>query len=115
MKLILGLLVLMISSSSFAVVWTYQVNSANKKGPVRVLETGRVRFDAGFTNCEVTPITVSNNTEYRTLSCAVGASVVSTGGLCTQKGAKFASVQYAILNITGAKELSNVVVACRFE
>lgn len=115
MKTLFGLLLLGMMSPSFAVVWTYQVNTGSKKGAVRLLDSKRNRFDAAGTNCEVTPVTVSNNTEFRTLSCGVGASIVSTGGLCTQKGAKVASVQYAILNITGHKELLNVVVACRFE
>lgn len=114
MKVLLALLMTFAASQAFAVNWSYQVNVNGKAGSVKKIDGGKTTFDAGPYYCEVTPVKVNNNTEYRTLTCSVGAGTVSTGGLCTQKGSKFASVQYAILNLNGPKTLVNVVVSCQF-
>lgn len=116
MKLILFFFFLtLLSTTSHAVIWSYQVNTNSTRGPVQTVDSSRVRFEASGYTCEVTPVVVKDKTEYRSLSCGVGTSVVSTGGLCTQKGSKVISVQYAILNISAPKELVNVVVSCRFD
>jgi hypothetical protein len=111
--LVLGLLFLM--SPALAVTWSYQVNINSKAGAVKNIDATKSTFEAGPYYCEVTPVVVQNNTEFRTLVCSVGTGTVSTGGLCTKKGSKVASVQYAILNITGPKNLVNVVVSCKFD
>lgn len=114
MKLLLTLLLALTTSGAFAVSWSYQVNVNGKAGASKAIDGGKATFDAGPYYCEVTPVKVNNNTEYRTLTCSVGSGTVSTGGLCTQKGSKFASVQYAILNLNGPKTLVNVVLSCQF-
>lgn len=115
MKSFLALVLLLAALPSFAVTWTYQVNVNNAPGTAKTIDASKATFDAGPYYCEVTPVTVNNNTEFRTLVCSVGSGTVSTGGLCTRKGQKVASVQYAILNINGPKTLVNVVVACKFD
>ena len=115
MKMILALTFFQVFTSAHAVSWTYQVSMNNEKGAVTRMEKGPTSFKAGPHKCEVSATDVKNNTEYRSLSCGVDTVAVSTGGLCTQKGAKFSSVQYAILNFTGVKNLVNVVVACKFD
>lgn len=115
MKFILGILFAFSMNSAFAVNWSYQVNINNKPGSFKKLDNGKTSFDAGPFYCEVTPVIVNNKTEYRSLTCAIGSGSVSTGALCTQKASKFASVQYAILNLNGPKNLVNVVVACKFD
>lgn len=114
MKLLLAFFMTMAVSQAFAVSWSYQVNVNGKPAATKDMDAGKVTFDAGPYYCEVTPIKENNLTEYRTLTCSVGSGTVSTGGLCTQKASKFASVQYAILNLNGPKTLVNVVVACKF-
>lgn len=115
MKSLLALVLLLVALPSFAVSWTYQVNVNGAPGSVKSIDSSKNSFEAGPYYCEVTPVTVNNNTEFRTLVCSVGSGTVSTGGLCTRKGQKVASVQYAILNINGPKTLVNVVVSCKFE
>ena len=115
MKFLFTFLIFALTSPAFAVIWTYQVNINSNPGPVRALDSTRSTFEAGNHFCEVTPVTVNNQTEFRTLTCAMGAGTVSTGGLCTRKGAKTASVQYAILNLNDPKNVVSVVVACKFE
>lgn len=115
MKSIFALAFLLLSLPTFAVSWTYQVNINNTPGTVKSIDSGKSSFDAGPYYCEVTPVTVNNNTEFRSLVCSVGSGTVSTGGLCTRKGSKTASVQYAILNLNGPKTLVNIVVACKFD
>lgn len=115
MIFIITMSVFLTSFFSRANNWTYQVNINNKKSLVREIFYGKVSFEAGPYVCEVSPISIADNTEYRTLTCSIGTSTVSTGGLCTRKNHKFPSVQYAILNITGAKTFVNVNVACNFE
>lgn len=115
MKSLFAVLLSLAMSPAFAVVWTYQVNINNNPGAIKNMDDGRSTFEAGNHYCEVTPIVVNNNTEYRTLTCAVGTSTVSTGGLCTRRNSKTASVQYAILNLNSPKVSVNVVVACKFE
>lgn len=95
--------------------WSYQVNINSDRGSVKKMDGSKTKFDAGPYYCEVTPIEVKNGTEYRSLICSVGTGTVSTGGLCTQKGSKFPSVQYAILNLNGPKNVVNVVVSCKFD
>ncbi len=112
MKTILALAFITFVSDASAVTWTYQVNVNNEKGSVKVLDKGMTSFKAGPHHCEVSQTDVKDSTEYRSLSCGVETISVSTGGLCTQKGAKFSTVQYAILNMAGIKNLVNVVVAC---
>lgn len=114
MKFLFVLMLSLFSFSSMANVWTYQVNINGTNGPVKKMDSGKNSFDAGSYYCEVTPVSESNGTQYRTLVCSVGTGTVSTGGLCTKKGAKFPSVQYAILNLNGPKTIVNVVVACKF-
>lgn len=114
MKALLGLILLGITSGAFGVTWHYQVNINGAQGTLKQLDSGRTSFEAGTHYCEVTPISVNSMTEFRTLTCGVGSSTVSTGGLCTQKGAKTASVQYAILTMNGTKNNVNVVVSCKF-
>ena len=115
MKSILALCFFFMTVSSFAVTWTYQVNINNTPGSANKIDSDKNSFDAGPYFCEVTPILVNNNTEFRSLVCSVGTGTVSTGGLCTRKSNKVASVHYAILNINGPKNLVNVVVACKFD
>lgn len=113
-KILFLSLALLMASNTWAVTWTYQVNINNEQGSTTVINSSKGTFDAGPHYCEITPVVIQNKTEFRTLVCSVGTGTVSTGALCTQKGAKVASVQYAILNLTGPKNLVNVVVACRF-
>lgn len=115
MKFITALLLLFVMSPVFANSWTYQVNINGDSGKVKAIDGSKATFEAGPYLCEVTPIVVNNNTEYRSLVCSVGAGTVGTGGLCTQKKSKFSSVQYAILNLNGPKYNVNVVVACKFD
>lgn len=115
MKSLLALSLCLIMSPAFAVTWSYQVNINNNSGAVKQIDKTKNTFDAGPYYCEVTPVVVNNNTEYRSLVCSVGTGTVSTGGLCTRKGTKVASVQYAILNLNGPKNLVNVVVSCKFD
>jgi hypothetical protein len=114
MKYLLALCLFGIMSPAFAVTWSYQVNINNTQGGVKKIDSSKNSFEAGPYYCEVTPVTKKDGTEFRTLVCAVGAGTVSTGGLCTKEGAKFPSVQYAILNLNGPKNLVNVVVSCSF-
>ncbi len=114
MKSLLAFFLFIITSSAFANTWTYQVTVNSNQGSEKKLDSGKSSFDAGPYYCEVTPVSVANLTEYRTLTCTAGSGTVSTGGLCTKKGAKFASVQYAILTLTGAKNIVNITVACKF-
>ena len=102
------------SFSAYANIWTYQVNVNSSNGTVKNIDAGKNTFEAGPYYCEVSPVTVKNNTEYRSLACSVGVETVSTGGLRTRKNTKFPSVQYAILNLNGTKNLVNIVVACQF-
>jgi hypothetical protein len=106
---------LFLASSAFANTWTYQVNVNGSGSSPKKIDSAKSSFEAGPYYCEVTPVSVQNDTEYRTLVCSVGSGTVSTGGLCTKKSAKFASVQYAILNLAGPKNVVNVVVACKFD
>lgn len=112
-----GFLVLLIAFFSMSVMannWTYQVNINGANGSQKKMDAGKNSFEAGPYFCEVTPVIENNQTQYRTLICSVGTGTVSTGGLCTKKGSKFPSVQYAILNMNGPKNIVNVVVACHF-
>jgi hypothetical protein len=115
MKSILALSFFLMTLPAFAVTWSYQVNVNNAPGAAKKIESDKSSFDAGPYYCEVTPVIVNNNTEYRSLVCSVGTGTVSTGGLCTRKGTKVASVQYAILNLNGPKNLVNIVVSCKFD
>lgn len=115
MKSLLALSLSLVISPVFANTWSYQVNINGNQGKVKVIDGGKASFEAGPYYCEVTPMTVNNKTEYRSLVCSAGSGTVSTGGLCTQKGAKFPSVQYAILNLNGPKNTVNVVVSCKFD
>jgi hypothetical protein len=94
--------------------WSYQVNINGNPGKINAIDEGKASFEAGSHFCEVTPVTVLNKTEYRTLVCSFGAGTVSTGGLCTQKGVKVPSVQYAILNLNGPKNQVSVTASCLF-
>lgn len=114
MKSLMALLLFVSTIPAFAVTWSYQVNVNNNPGTVKAIDAGKNSFDAGPYYCEVTPVSVNNNTEYRSVVCAVGTGTVSTGGLCTRNGSKVPSVQYAILNLNGPKNLVNVVVSCKF-
>lgn len=114
MKSILAFFVLFFVAEAYAVTWTYQVNVNGAPGQVKKIDAGKNTFEAGPYFCEVTPMVLKNNTEFRSLVCGVGAGTVSTGGLCTRKSVKVASVQYAILNLNGPKNNVNVVVACKF-
>lgn len=115
MKFILSLALLIFMTPGFANTWSYQVNVNSNKGSVKRIDSSKTTFEAGPYYCEVTPVDVKNKTEYRTLICSVGTGTVSTGGLCTRKGSKFPSVQYAILNLNGPKNVVNVVVSCKFD
>lgn len=115
MKFLLSIFLLVIMAPASAVSWSYQVNVNGSSGPVKNIDSSKSTFDAGPYFCEVTPVIVNNNTEYRSLVCSVGTGTVSTGGLCTRRGTKVASVQYAILNLNGPKNVVNVVVSCKFE
>lgn len=115
MKIFLSLFLLFTTVPAMALTWTYQVNINGKPGQVKKVDAGKNTFEAGPYYCEVTPVILNNNTEFRSLVCAVGSGTVSTGGLCTRESAKVASVQYAILNLNGPKNSVNVVVACKFD
>ena len=115
MKVLLIFSFLFLLNSAFAVSWSYQVNINGQSGDHKNIDSSKNSFEAGPHICEVTPVFVNNNTEYRSLLCSVGTGTVSTGGLCTIKGSKFASVQYAILNLNGPKDVVNVVVSCKFD
>lgn len=114
MKLILKICLFLLVFPVHAITWEYQVTINGNPGSQKIINTKKNTFDAGAYFCEVTPVTVNNKTEYRSLICSVGSSTVSTGGHCTDKEAKFTSVQYAVLNITGPKNIVNVTVACKF-
>lgn len=115
MKFLLSICLLLIMAPAFAVSWSYQVNINGSPGSMKNIDSSKSTFDAGPYYCEVTPVVVNNNTEYRSLVCSVGTGTVSTGGLCTRRGTKVASVQYAILNLNGPKNVVNVVVSCKFD
>ncbi len=115
MKFIFFLSLMLFMTSGFANTWSYQVNINSDKGSAKKVESSKTTFEAGPYYCEVTPVNVKNNTEYRSLICSVGTGTVSTGGLCTRKGTKFPSVQYAILNLNGPKNVVNIVVSCKFD
>ena len=115
MKSLLALTLTFVMSPVFANTWSYQVTIDGNQGKAKVIDGGKASFEAGPYYCEVTPVSVNNKTEYRSLVCSAGTGTVSTGGLCTQKGAKLASVQYAILNLNGPKNIVNVVVSCKFD
>jgi hypothetical protein len=115
MKSILALSLMFSVTSVMANTWTYQVNVNGNAGKTKQIDGSKSTFDAGPYYCEVTPVSVANNTEYRSVICSVGSGTVSTGSLCTKKGAKFPSVQYAILNLSGPKNHVNIVVACKFD
>ena len=115
MKIFLSLFFLLFMTPAMAITWTYQVNINGAQGQIKKVDAGKNSFEAGPYYCEVTPVVLNNNTEFRSLVCAVGSGTVSTGGLCTREGAKVASVQYAILNLNGPKNSVNVVVACKFD
>lgn len=104
-----------VANHSVANTWSYQIKVNSDEKASTKLDNGKSSFEAGPHFCEVTPIALTDNTEYRSLSCSVGTGTVSTGALCTRKGHKYPSVQYAILNLYGAKDLVNVVVSCRFD
>lgn len=114
MKKFFGALLLIIMSPAFAVTWSYQVNVNGNQGSVKQIDATKNSFEAGPHYCEVTPMVLNNNTEFRSLICAVGTGTVSTGALCTRSSSKTASVQYAILNLAGPKNVVNVVVSCKF-
>jgi hypothetical protein len=95
--------------------WSYQVNINGNPVKKNAIDKGRASFEAGSHFCEVTPVSVLNGTEYRTLICSFGTGTVSTGGLCTQKGVKIPSVQFAILNLNGPKNQVSVVTSCLFD
>lgn len=115
MKVLLSICLLFLMAPAFAVSWSYQVNVNGSSGTTKRIDSSKSSFEAGPYYCEVTPVVVNNNTEYRSLVCSVGTGTVSTGGLCTRKGTKVASVQYAILNLNGPKNVVNVVVSCKFD
>ncbi|GEM_PF-3298034 len=115
MKILLSMFLLLSTLPAMALTWTHQVNINGAQGKVKKMDAGKNSFEAGPYYCEVTPVILNNNTEFRSLVCAVGSGTVSTGGLCTRKAAKVASVQYAILNLNGPKNSVNVVVACKFD
>jgi hypothetical protein len=115
MKPIFFFSLLFLATSVSANIWSYQVNVNGQAGKTKMMNSSKSTFEAGTYDCEVSPLVVKNETEYRTLLCTMGSGTVSTGGLCTRKGAKFPSVQYAILNLSGPKSHVNVVVACKFE
>ena len=115
MKYLLSICLLLTMAPAFAVSWSYQVNINGSAGSIKTIDSSKSTFDAGPYYCEVTPVIVNNNTEYRSLVCSVGTGTVSTGGLCTRRGTKVASVQYSILKLNGPKILVNVVVSCKFD
>lgn len=115
MKIFLSLFLFLLMTPAMAVTWTYQVNINGSQGQIKKADAGKQTFEAGPYYCEVTPVVLNNNTEFRTLICAVGSGTVSTGGLCTRESVKVASVQYAILTLNGPKNSVNVVVACKFD
>lgn len=115
MKFILTLCLLFVFSPAFANTWSYQVNINGNAGKMKTVDSEKSTFEAGPYYCEVTPVNVTNNTEFRSLNCSVGTGTVSTGGLCTRKGSKFPNVQYAILNLSGPKNHVNIVVSCKFD
>lgn len=115
MKVLLIFSFLFLTNTAFPASWSYQVNINGKSGDHKNIDSSKNSFEAGPHFCEVTPVFVNNNTEYRSLFCSVGTGTVSTGGLCTRKGSKVASVQYAILNLNGPKNVVNVVVSCKFD
>lgn len=115
MKSIFSLALLLFVTPVMSNTWSYQVNVNSNKGSEKKIDKSKASFDAGPYYCEVTPVEVRNGTEYRSLICSVGTGTVSTGGLCTKKGSKFPSVQYAILNLNGPKNIVNVVVSCKFD
>jgi hypothetical protein len=115
MKSILTAFILVFTVPAFANTWSYQVNINGNQGSEKKIDSSKSSFDAGPYYCEVTPVDVKDNTEYRSLTCSVGSGTVSTGGLCTRKGSKFPSVQYAILNLNGPKNVVNIVVSCKFK
>jgi hypothetical protein len=115
MKYFFSVILIFIINSAIAVTWTYQVNVNDSKGGSHPLDSGRTIFAAGPHRCEVTPVSVANNTEYRTLNCGLDTYTVSTSGHCTRKGSKFSSVQYAMLDMSGTKNYVNVVVGCKFD
>lgn len=115
MKAFFTFFLFLMMTPAMAVTWSYQVNINGNPGPAKKIDSGKNTFEAGPYFCEVTPMVLNNNTEYRSLVCGVGAGTVSTGGLCTRKKVKVASVQYAILNLNGPKNTVNVVVSCKFD
>ena len=115
MKSILFASLFFFVSPAMANTWSYQVNINGNSTKPKTLDSSISTFEAGPYFCEVTPVTVENNTEFRSLVCSVGSGTVSTGGLCTKKGTKFPSVQYAILTLNGPKNVVNVVVSCQFD
>lgn len=115
MKWFLVVVISLFVSNAFANGWTYQVTINSDRGGQKKISAAKSSFEAGPYYCEVTPVTESNGTEYRSLVCSVGTGTVGTGALCTKKGSKFPSVQYAILNLTGPKNVVNVTVACHFD
>lgn len=115
MKSFFLLTLLILVTPAFANTWSYQVNINGSSGKFKTIDSSKSTFEAGPYYCEVTPVNVDNNTEFRSLNCSVGTGTVSTGGLCTKKGTKFPNVQYAILNLSGPKNHVNIVVACKFD
>jgi hypothetical protein len=115
MKSLFLLSLLLFLTPVFANTWSVQVNINGSAGKMKSISGDKASFDAGPYYCEVTPVKEENGTEYRSLNCSVGAGIVGTGGLCTKKGTKFPSVQYAILNLNGPKNNVNVVVSCKFD
>jgi hypothetical protein len=115
MKFILSIFLFLLVAPAFAVTWSYQVNVNGLLSTTKKIDSSKSSFEAGPHYCQVTPVIVNNNTEYRSLVCSVGTGTVSTGGLCTRKGSNVASVQYAILNLNGPKNVVNVVVSCKFD
>lgn len=115
MKPFLTLFLFLIMAPAMAVEWSYQVNINGNPGASKKIDSGKNTFEAGPYFCEATPVIVNNNTEFRSLVCAVGSGTVTTGGLCTRKNVKVASVQYAILTLNGPKNSVNVVVSCKFD
>ena len=115
MKFIFFLVFSFMVSPIFANTWEYEVRINNNVIGNKHLSGGKNSFEAGPYLCEVTPVLLKDNTEFRTLICSAGAGTISTGGLCTTKGHKFPSVQYAILNLNVPKNLVNIVVSCKFD
>jgi hypothetical protein len=115
MKCLIGFVLLIVMSPAFAISWSYQVNVNGSAGQIKAIDASKSSFDAGPYYCEVTPVVTENNTEFRSLICSIGTGTVGTGGLCTSKSSKTSSVQYAILNLNGPKNIVNVVVSCKFD